>query len=296
MGPIRTIAVCCFVLASPGIAQAGALHDAAKAGDVAKIEQLLAEGADINQSTGLATPLVYAIREGHPDAAKLLIERGADVNASTNFGAPLHAAAGQGLATTAALLLERGADPNARSKELTPLHIAARDGSLEVAVVLLDHGADINAVTALEEPALHLAILNGHADVADLLLERGTKAPPVENVDALIATADVARGEQLVLHCRACHSFDREQKTVYGPTLWGIVGRPKASFGEYQYSPALKAVGGSWTYADLNRLIAQPAWTVPGIGMKMKGTHAAQDRADIIEYLRTLSDNPMALP
>ena len=180
----------------------------------------------------LGTLLIYAIRGEHEDAAKLLIERGADVNAMATLGTPLHSAASGGLALIAGMLLERGANPDARWKEMTALHIAARDGNMDVGPVLLDHGADINAVTALEEPALHLALLNGHSDVADLLLERGTKVPPVEDIDSLIGTADAVHGEQLVLRCRSCHTVDRAQKTLYGPPLWGIVGRPKASFGE----------------------------------------------------------------
>ncbi len=290
------IAITCLTLGAPDIASAGPLHDAAKAGDVAQIDLLLAQGADINQSSGLAPPLYYAIHERHVEAAELLIEHGADVNAQSTWGAPLHAAASQGLSSIASLLLERGADPNVRWKQLTPLHIAARDGEIEVVAALLDHGADINAVTNLEEPALHLALLNGHSDVADLLLERGTKAPAVEKVDTLIASADAARGEELALPCKGCHSVDREAKIKEGPPLWGIVGRPKASSGGYKYSTALKALTGTWTYADLNEYIAQPAWTAPGLAMKMAGIHAAQDRADIIAFLRTLSDGPAPLP
>jgi cytochrome c len=290
------IAFTCVALGVAGPASAGPLHDAAKAGDLAQIELLLAQGADINQSTGLATPLYYAINGGHVEAAELLIERGADVNAPSIWGAPLHAAASQGLIPVVSLLLKRGADVNVRWKELTPLHIAARNGRLEIVRILLDHGADINATTRMDEPALHLALLNGHPEVAGLLVERGTRAPPVEKIDTLLSSADAARGEKIALPCRGCHSVDREAKTVDGPTLWGIVGRPKASISGYKYSTALKAQTGAWTYAELNEYIAQPAWTVPGVAMKMAGTHAAKDRADIIEFLRTLSDDPAALP
>ena len=295
MSPNQAIAICCLLLFSTGIAQAGPLQDAAKAGDIAQIEALLAQGADVNQGV-LATPLIYAIQEGHADAAKLLIERGADVNKQATLGAPLHVAASEGMADMVVLLLDHGADPNEQWKQLTPLHVAAQNGKIDAVRVLLDHGADINAVTNLNEPAIHLAVLNGHSDVADLLLERGTKAPPVEDVNALIATADPARGEQLVLACRNCHSVDRAQNTRNGPALWGVVGRRKASFGEYNYSPAMKEQTGSWTYADLNEYIAQPAWTIPGVAMKFAGIPAAQDRADIIAFLRTLSDDPVPLP
>src|SRR5262245_28294311 len=111
------IAAMCLALCAPFAAQAGPLHDAAKAGDIAQIEKLLLEGAAINESS-LATPLFFAIRGQHAQAAQLLIERGADVNAQSTWGTPLHAAATKGMTATASLLLERGADPNARWQEL----------------------------------------------------------------------------------------------------------------------------------------------------------------------------------
>jgi cytochrome c len=290
------IAVACLMLCMPNLARAGPLHDAAKAGDVAQIELLLSQGADINQSTGLATPLYYAIKGEHEEAARVLIERGADVNAPSTLGAPLHAAVSHGLTSIVILLLDRGVDPNVRWQQWTPLAIAALNGRVEIARILLDRGADINALSAVDEPALHFAMVNGHAEVAALLRERGAKAPPAEDIETLLASADPAHGLEVALPCRACHSVDREGKTILGPTLWGIVGRPKASVAGYRYSDALSALGGTWTYAELNDYIAHPAWTVPGIAMKMAGIHDTKDRADIIAFLRTLSDDPVPLP
>jgi cytochrome c len=107
------IAIACLVVCLPGLAEAGPLHDAAKAGDVVQIQLLLDQGADINESSGTAPPLYFAINLQHAEAAELLIERGADVNARSTWGMPLHAAATKGMATIATLLLEHGADPNA---------------------------------------------------------------------------------------------------------------------------------------------------------------------------------------
>jgi len=289
------LAFACLAFLAPSLARAGPLHDAAKAGDIAQIELLLSQGADINQG-GPATPLYFAINTEHAEAAKLLIERGADVNKQSTWGAPLHAAASRGMTDTVVLLLDRGADPNVQWQQMTPLHLAARNGRLEVVRLLLDRGADINAATQLDEPALHFAIIFEHQDVADLLRERGTKAPPVEDVLPLIATADPKHGFEVALPCRGCHSVDQEAKIKDGPPLWGIVGRPKASYDGFNYSPALKALTGDWTYADLNNYIAHPAFTAPGLAMKMAGIHETKDRADLIAFLRTLSDNPAPLP
>jgi len=216
------------------------------------------------------------------------------VNARSTWGRPLHAAATRGIASIVTLLLEHGADPNAAWNTLTPLHMAAKYGRVDVARILLDHGADITALTSLDEPPLHLAIVYKHADVADLLRERWSQAPAAEAVD--VASANPEHGSRVALPCLGCHSVDREAKPISGPPLWNIVGRPKASYAGFTYSDALKAQTGNWTYTELNDYLAHPAWAVPGISMKMAGIHDPKDRADLIAFLRTLSDDPVPLP
>jgi cytochrome c len=280
---------------SSGVISAGPLQDAAKAGDANKIEQLVSEGADVNEK-GLATALHYAVRGGHVKAVELLIARGAEINATSTWGTPLHLAASGGHAGITRLLLQRGADANARKDTQTPLHIAAIVGNTEVVRVLIDNGADINALNALDQPALHLAIIKDHPETADLLRDCGTGPPPAEEIKQLLASADAVHGQTVALVCTACHAMDQSGEIKQGPPLWNIVGRPKASFEKFDYSPALKAVGGEWTYDALNNFLAHPGWTVPGIKMEMKGTPSPQDRADLISFLRTLSNNPAALP
>jgi cytochrome c len=295
---VITALTCSILLTTSltSITSASSLHEAAKEGDLARIEQLLAQGADINERAGPATALHNAIQQGHAKAAELLIKRGADVNATSVLGTPVYFAASAGLADIVRLLLEHGADANVGRQAQTPLHVTARVGRTEIVRLLLDHGADINALTELDETPLHLAIVQGHAETADLLRERGTMAPSVEKIAGLLASADPARGKLHALRCNGCHTMDQSGKAKKGPPLWDIVGRPKASFGEFKYSPALKAVGGEWTYEALNNFLAHPAWTIPGTRMVLKGIHNPRDRADLISFLRTLSNNPLALP
>ena len=80
-----------------------------------------------------------------------------------------------------------------------------------------------------------------------------------------------------------------------GPNLWGVVGRPKASEPGFNYSAALKAKGGSWTMDDLNQFIANPEGFVPGTNMTFAGIPRGGERAAIIAYLNSLSDNPAPL-
>jgi len=85
----------------------------------------------VNESDGTATPLYYAVRRGHLEAARLLIERGADVNARTKLGLPLVAAAVKGKVEFIKLLLDQGANPNSAVESETVLHIAVKGGCLD---------------------------------------------------------------------------------------------------------------------------------------------------------------------
>jgi cytochrome c len=103
----------------PATAFAGAVHEAAKKGDLVAIAEALDAGADANAPDKLAGPLFYAVQNDHLDAAKLLIDRGADVNAISRIGLPITVAVLKGYPDLIILLLAHGADPNAAIKTQT---------------------------------------------------------------------------------------------------------------------------------------------------------------------------------
>lgn len=276
---------------------AGPLGNAAQAGDTVEIERLLNEGADVNES-GLASPLFYAIQQNHTEAARLLIERGADVDKASIWGTPIHEAAKRGNAEIVVLLIEQGADANVTaSKGMTLLHSAAEGGSVEATQYILVHGADVNALTTLDEPPIHYARLKGHEDVAQLLIEHGWTPPEVAPISDLLASADATNGELLAGGCAGgCHTFEKG-KNDFGPSLWNIVGRQKGSVSSFKYSPTFASLEGPWTYEDLNAYLAHPAQVLPGTEMgEFRGISDIQERADLIAFLRTLSDDPAPLP
>lgn len=119
-----------------------------------------------------------------------------------------------------------------------------------------------------------------------------TKVVPLPE---LLAKADPAQGKTLAKVCATCHVFDKGAAPKVGPNLYGVVGRPKGST-EFAYSDAMKAKGGNWTFADLDAFITSPKSFVPGTKMGFGGEPKAEKRAEIIAYLRSLSDNPVPLP
>ena len=93
----------------------------------------------------------------------------------------------------------------------------------------------------------------------------------------------------------ACHTFDKGGPNRVGPNLWGVVGRKRAGPG-FNYSAAMKAKGGEWTFDELNKFLAGPAGYIPGTSMGFAGIPRASERADLIDYLRTRADSPVPLP
>ena len=64
----------------------------------------------------------------------------------------------------------------------------------------------------------------------------------------------------------------------------------------FNYSAALKGKQGPWTYDELNEWLHKPSAYAPGTRMAFAGINSDKQRADVIAYLRTLSDNPEPLP
>jgi cytochrome c len=99
-----------------------------------------------------------------------------------------------------------------------------------------------------------------------------------------------------VRKCASCHSFDKGGPNRVGPNLHEVVGRPKASKPDFNYSAALKSKGGEWTFEDINAFIQNPKAYANGTTMVFAGIAQAGERADILAYLRSLSDSPKPLP
>jgi len=141
----------------------------------------------------------------------------------------------------------------------------------------------------LAEPAFNIDVV----EVAG----PGGAAPMPEPILALIAAADVAKGEKIAKACAACHTFNKGGANGVGPNLYGVLGGPKDHAAGYAYSGALKEVGGgTWTYAELNKFLWKPKAYAKGTKMAYAGLKKPDDRAALLAWLRTQADSPKALP
>jgi cytochrome c len=140
-----------------------------------------------------------------------------------------------------------------------------------------------------DQPAYALAVSEGDEKPA-------AKGAPEVDVMTLLAKADAGKGEKLFGKCKACHTADKGGKDKVGPNLWDIVGRAKGGHGGFAYSDALKGKGGDWSFQDLDHFLKKPKEFVPGTKMGFAGISKVDHRADMLVYLRSLSDSPKALP
>lgn len=124
----------------------------------------------------------------------------------------------------------------------------------------------------------------------------GAAAESAVDILPLIAAADPAQGESVAKKCAACHTFTQGGAAKVGPNLWNVVGGPRARMEGFRYSEAMKSSGGTWDYAALDQFLLNPKAFVPGTRMSFPGLKKPEDRAAVIAYLRTLSDNPVPLP
>jgi cytochrome c len=120
----------------------------------------------------------------------------------------------------------------------------------------------------------------------------------VEKVDIgqLLALGDLAHGEKVFKKCSACHMIASGGKNMIGPNLWGVIGRTAGSISDYKYSKAMVAYAKQWNFEEMNSYLIKPQAYIKGTKMAFAGLRKEKDRASVILYLNSKSDNPKTLP
>lgn len=143
--------------------------------------------------------------------------------------------------------------------------------------------------------------VNLFAGLAPETAERApAEAPQIDPISPILATMDfsalVEEGERVSRRCAACHTFEQGGPNRVGPNLANMVDRDKATKDGFNYSNALAAMDGTWTYEALNEFLFNPRQYVPGTTMSFAGLRNTQERAAIVAYMRHYMDSPPPLP
>ena len=233
-GPTRaTGGVEVDLVQSDGATPIALLFSAARRGDSAEVERLLALGVGVNSTDddgfsalmaasggdqpvvvsqlleqGAAravdlvnmhgeTALLLAAHSGSAGATELLLKSGAKVDMIDHDGQTATLIAARiGNAAVITQLIDSGAELNPENGEM-PLHAAAENNHVDVVRLLLEGGADVDKADLYGNTALMNAAVAGHADVVSQLLGQGAKADLQGSggQTALMKAAKANRGE-----------------------------------------------------------------------------------------------------
>src|SRR5690606_25310026 len=118
-------------------------------------------------------------------------------------------------------------------------------------------------------------------------------APVTPAASAPAPSGQQVRGQALYARCQACHALAQDR---VGPRHCGLFGRTAGSLPGYAYSDAMKRSHIVWDAKTLDRFLTKPLALVPGSSMTYDGIADAQERADLIAYLKAASAGPDCMP
>jgi cytochrome c len=126
--------------------------------------------------------------------------------------------------------------------------------------------------------------------------EGGAGAEAEKPIAFYLASADAAKGQQVFNKCTACHTVDKGGPAQLGPNLWGIMGAPIGKRPGFAFSPALAGKGGNWDWDSMSAWLKSPKAFAEGTKMTFAGLGKPEDRANILAFLNSKSDQPLPVP
>lgn len=173
-------------------------------------------------------------------------------------------------------------------------------GSLLAALLIIFGGRELVQITSSGSGPAAPGYVLPAPQVASAGASAATTAPVAAfsfaKVAPLLQKANVGNGQAAFKKCATCHSPDKGGKNGTGPNLWSIVGRDIGTVPGFTYSEPLKAKPGDWSFEALAGYIHDPKGYIPGNKMAFSGVKDDAELADVLAYLRSLSDSPVPLP
>jgi len=168
---------------------------------------------------------------------------------------------------------------------------------LLTALIIIGIGKFADFLFFVEKPKVSAYKVEGLEKATSSLDEvKDVKEVVQVDITQLLAMGDVAHGEKVFKKCSACHMIAADGKNMIGPNLWGVIGRKAGAIDDYKYSKAMLAYAKEWTFEEMNSYLIKPQAYVKGTKMAFAGLRKEKDRASVILYMNSKSENPKPTP
>jgi len=161
-------------------------------------------------------------------------------------------------------------------------------------VLVIKFGTE--AIFEVPKPAKPGYVVEGVTEEASTTASTAPVEESIPDWGTVLPAADAPAGQKISARCEQCHDLSKGGPNKIGPNLWGVLGRARATHPGFSYSGAMSASHDNWGFDSIFKFLKSPATMVPGTKMSFAGLRSAQDRINLIAWLRTQSDSPLAIP
>ena len=167
---------------------------------------------------------------------------------------------------------------------------------LLTALLIIGIGKFADVLFHVEKPKQSAYKVEGLETVTSSTTQEKSKIEEKVDISKLLAMGDLAHGEKVFKKCSACHMIASDGKNMIGPNLWNVIGRKAGSVSDYKYSKAMISYAKQWSFEEMNSYLIKPQAYIKGTKMAFAGLRKEKDRASVILYMNSKSNNPKPLP